>query len=488
MALVLGKEDGVWIDSPREASKQYDLFELAAFRYFARKKPIPSQTGGPCNGEDTSSSMVPSQASSSHQIVLREEGPGLNTTTEGIARNRKRKRKTRSTYTPNTKEVAAKARHEAIRPFILAAYEAFGQRLADGSLPRSWIQPASSEPEMGDEDVDFVALAGVWQADLAEIVFQDSEEHFPLFNALVRNDCASEVLAACMGHTFLLPKRSAFLLSDFSRLSPLIPATRSEGYDIILLDPPWENKSVQRQATYATLPNRNLLGLPLQKLAHSDGALVAIWVTNREKLRAFVESELLATWGLRLEATWHWLKVTPEGETISPLDLAHHRPYEVLVLARAPSEEQDVPSAEREQPSETQHVASAEREQPSEMQQAASDEREQPFGTHKMNTVESPASSQLTVTPSAPDNFVIVSVPGEHSRKPPLKCLLEKYSAKGASSRGLELFARELTAGWTSWGNEVLRFQDAKYFVAKGGRALTPDCSSNHLARPREVK
>jgi hypothetical protein len=29
-----------------------------------------------------------------------------------------------------------------------------------------------------------------------------------------------------------------------------------------------------------------------------------------------------------------------------------------------------------------------------------------------------------------------------------------------SGSLGLELFARELHAGWTSWGNEVLRFQE----------------------------
>lgn len=33
-----------------------------------------------------------------------------------------------------------------------------------------------------------------------------------------------------------------------------------------------------------------------------------------------------------------YLQVTPAGEMISPLDLAHHRPYEVLVLARAQPE------------------------------------------------------------------------------------------------------------------------------------------------------
>lgn len=259
-------------------------------------------------------------------------------------------------------------------------------------------------------------------------------------------------------------------------------------------------------------------------------------------------------------------QVTPNGEMISPLDLAHHRPYEVLVLARVPSEmeqaasekrerpseKQSVASEEREQPSETEHAASEWREQPSERQHAASeereqpserqpvaseernqpserrpvtsDDREQPFGAQDIASVShwqlpkyfetilsliltgmraycisfalrlcfldadrsihpgifgvtvtsviwrswigrlqplirgslvgyrgihllafcvgdgsvSPESApcgpdglaawmlQPTATPTAPDNFVIVSVPGEHSRKPPLKSKAQK--------------------------------------------------------------
>ena len=44
---------------------------------------------------------------------------------------------------------------------------------------------------------------------------------------------------------------------------------RDDGYGLIVLDPPWENASAARGAKYTTLPSRNLLGLPLQRLAHS---------------------------------------------------------------------------------------------------------------------------------------------------------------------------------------------------------------------------
>lgn len=34
----------------------------------------------------------------------------------------------------------------------------------------------------------------------------------------------------------------------------------------------------------------------------------------------------------------------------------------------------------------------------------------------------------------------------------------------GAEAKRLELFARSLQPGWTSWGNEVLKFQHISYF------------------------
>lgn len=57
-----------------------------------------------------------------------------------------------------------------------------------------------------------------------------------------------------------------------------------------------------------------------------------------------------------------------------------------------------------------------------------------------------------------PDGLVFCSVPcGIHSHKPPLEELLKEYIAEQA--RCLELFARSLIPGWTSYGLEVLRLQ-----------------------------
>lgn len=65
------------------------------------------------------------------------------------------------------------------------------------------------------------------------------------------------------------------------------------------------------------MPNNYFLSLPVKQLAHSGGALVALWVTNREKLRTFVENELFPKWGVKSAATIYWLKVSLYSHTIN---------------------------------------------------------------------------------------------------------------------------------------------------------------------------
>ena len=44
--------------------------------------------------------------------------------------------------------------------------------------------------------------------------------------------------------------------------------------------------------------------------------------------------------------------------------------------------------------------------------------------------------------------------------------LLLEHAPGPKPSRCIELFAREMTAGWISWGNDPLHFQESKYFLA----------------------
>ncbi|XP_053089708.1 N(6)-adenine-specific methyltransferase METTL4 isoform X2 [Pangasianodon hypophthalmus] len=159
----------------------------------------------------------------------------------------------------------------------------------------------------------------------------DSDAHLDLFSCLTENpdDCAREV--TLMGETYFLPPRSRFLLSDITCLQPLI--RNGDKYDLIVLDPPWENKSVKRSSRYSFLPSSQLKKLPVPLLS-AAGCVVVTWVTNRPRHLRFVKEELYPHWGVKLLAEWLWVKVTRKGEVVFPLDSPHKKPYEVLLLGR----------------------------------------------------------------------------------------------------------------------------------------------------------
>uniref|UniRef100_A0A453IR13 Methyltransferase n=4 Tax=Aegilops tauschii TaxID=37682 RepID=A0A453IR13_AEGTS len=169
---------------------------------------------------------------------------------------------------------------------------------------------------------NFVELGGSWRAPFYEmtICFQKplgqdeagtcdvQKRSSPLFNRVVRVEENGEAEGEFQGRLYVLPKGSCFMTTDFTHVRDLIPDNPNTGYNLIVIDPPWENGCVRQKEAYPTLPNRNLLYLPVQELAHPAGALVVLWITNREKLRRFVEEELLPSWGVKDPTEFYWLK------------------------------------------------------------------------------------------------------------------------------------------------------------------------------------
>ncbi|KAJ7338718.1 hypothetical protein JRQ81_012620 [Phrynocephalus forsythii] len=218
-----------------------------------------------------------------------------------------------------------------------------------------------------------------------------------------------------MGQKYLFPPQSAFLLSDISLMQPLLDCNKKFG--VIVIDPPWENKSVKRSKRYGYLSHWQIKQIPVPALAAPD-CLVVTWVTNRQKHLQFVKRELYPFWSVHGIVEWYWVKITRSGEFVFPLDSLHKKPYEILVLGRVQGHK-DAPLR----------------------------------------------ISEDELPPTIPDQKLIVSVPCTlHSHKPPLTEILKQYTKPGVEC--LELFARSLQPGWTSWGNEVLKFQHMDYFAA----------------------
>lgn len=78
---------------------------------------------------------------------------------------------------------------------------------------------------------------------------------------------------------------------------------------MIVMDPPWQNASVDRMSHYGTMDLYDLFKIPILHLLSKDG-VVAVWITNRAKVQKVVVEKLFPAWGLTWVAHWFWLKVT----------------------------------------------------------------------------------------------------------------------------------------------------------------------------------
>jgi len=185
-------------------------------------------------------------------------------------------------------------------------------------------------------------------------------------------------------------------------------------FNIITMDPPWPNRSARRKSSYATSYSssdiQNLLSsIPIKDHLAEEG-LVTVWVTNKPAFRDMLleEGGLFEEWGIDLMEEWVWVKVTAHGDTICALDSLWRKPYEILLVGRK-----------------------------------------------KLNRAD-----QVEVK-----RRVIVAVPDLHSRKPNLKALLEALIDNEKKYEALEIFARNLTAGWWAWGDEALKFQTDEHWI-----------------------
>ncbi|KAL6648633.1 hypothetical protein ACP70R_012857 [Stipagrostis hirtigluma subsp. patula] len=306
-----------FVDPVRLINASYQRFRVASSAYYSRRFGPSLQGGGP-------------------EIEL-----------AGERRKRKRNRKSKPREL-NAMERIAEARHQEARPLLLRAHESLrNAKGLLGYLPKMIdSEEHTLDVESGSEK-NFVELGSSWRAPFYEITlcfrkclglcneegsFHVQRTSVPLFNRIVKVEASDDVEGEFQNRCYILPRESCFLMTDFRNVRDLIPGNPNNGYNLIVIDPPWENGCVRQKDVYPTLPNRYLLYLPVQELAHPDGALLVLWITNREKLRMFVEKELFPYWGVKNSTAFYWLKVKPDGSLIGDLDLFHHRPYECLLL------------------------------------------------------------------------------------------------------------------------------------------------------------
>ncbi|WFD02944.1 hypothetical protein MOBT1_001633 [Malassezia obtusa] len=201
-----------------------------------------------------------------------------------------------------------------------------------------------------------IAAAAPERVDLARAVADAAHgAPPPLVHTLVTNAGAAGRVVTDGTHTYELPARAAFLLTDLLPATPrALPAGMDRvhelvdaagGVDVLLLDPPWPNQSAaraQRGCTsahgYGTMPDLydiwRLRPTLEPLLAHRP--LVAIWITNHPKVHRFVRHKFLRDLGVEYVGAWAWLKLAQNGEPLYTLARPRRRkPYELLVLGAA---------------------------------------------------------------------------------------------------------------------------------------------------------
>ena len=247
-------------------------------------------------------------------------------------------------------------------------------------------------------------------------------ENITVNHVLVKEDCIyfrnSEqsslgVFLGTNNQKTITPPKSTLLQGDITQTLDVFKSSAPK-FNLIVLDPPWPNRSARRKQSYTisygTSEIRALLSsIPFYDHLVDDG-LIAVWVTNKPAFREMIVGQegLFAEWGVQLIEEWIWLKVTSKGELICAMDSTWRKPYEILLVGQRCEEILDEQVKRR----------------------------------------------------------VIVGVPDLHSRKPNLKTLFEGIMGNEEGRyEALEIFARNLTAGWWSWGNEVLKFQMEEHWA-----------------------
>ncbi|KAJ5894506.1 hypothetical protein N7495_006197 [Penicillium taxi] len=374
--------------------------------------------------------------------------------------------------------------HEFIQPIVQTSLEAIraGYQV-DGSRPwcldrhvpaddKRLPKDKSRKRKATDYDQDDESIPSI--STKRPLILSSTSNTFDSISDLsgmVKNtasECASVKLSKESTAEYLIPPLSTFVLctlplSEPEHLEEPIPGLPAQQkFNLLLFDPPWPNRSVRRSRDYQThmYYDMNSLTQRLQDILQvhaydpntieqsltpttmhstsSQNSIAAIWITNSEKARKAAYAALLNS-GFRISEEWIWIKVTTSGEPISPLNGLWKKPYEILVIGQRGTEK--------------------------EKYQAVSEG-------------DSLETDLLGVDPGSITRRVIAGVPDLHSRKPNLRWLFEQLFFAETESKiecspvnlassysALEVFARNLTAGWYACGNEVLKFNARECWV-----------------------
>ncbi|CAI7565942.1 unnamed protein product [Penicillium manginii] len=388
--------------------------------------------------------------------------------------------------------------HAAISPIVQHALGIIREQLVPPRAEKHWCLPRHVEEDTPSVSVkadsgtcDSTSASTSKKRPRADSVHQDDLGHW---NKLCdTSSLDGDETGVSASTEYIIPPKSNFIIGNLPLSTPTecvqplgaIPGMpEDQKFNLLLFDPPWPNKSVRRSRHYQTHPyaEMDILTQRLADILHAHAyqaispptitqepsstqlqnrdSIAAIWITNSEKARRAAYS-ILSTSGFHVSEEWIWIKVTARGEPICPVDALWRKPYEILVIGRRDNNVTNQFSISPSHPSSASNNMYAD-------------------GGASFGTNSEPDFQTLSPTGKNITRRVIAAVPDIHSRKPNLRELFERIFFHGMvsspSSQGqdsarvwpytaLEVFARNLTAGWWACGNEVLKFNDTKCWV-----------------------
>lgn len=311
--------------------------------------------------------------------------------------------------------------HSKIQDLIQNALILIKDALIQGE--KSWCLPRPLRTESVPKYPSITPSSDPLTPESPAVILSEVSNHFPSIDALagslVSNPSIDAVRLVIGETAYTIPPRSRFLISNLALplpfhyflSNPLSPRI----FDVILMDPPWPNRSVRHSAAYKMeYDYKELFSIVLatvQNHVQENGA-VAVWVTNKSAIRRTVNTSMWET-GYDFAEEWVWAKITDQGEPVSALNGIWRRPYESLLIFRKRKD---------------------------------------------------PKDPRPNIWAMSMPRRIIASVPAHHSQKPCLKEMIGSLAPDPEHYSVLEIFARNLTAGWCSVGDQVLKFNCESYW------------------------
>ncbi|CEP17883.1 hypothetical protein [Parasitella parasitica] len=279
--------------------------------------------------------------------VRKEEQP-----VDAPAAKRRKKNKSKN---PSNADFNTEKRHQELRPLLISCLE---------QLPNVWpiawkmkATPTAATITENAQAIDFPSIQQMVETAQNKFSLKACEDDdvnvpefefvlpvtkeldiFSVFNVVCMNKSLTDVklLQLTPSATYLIPPKSSFLMGSMQNSLDQLGAyvRKVGGADLIVMDPPWPNKSVQRSSHYNTQDIYNLYSIPMKTLMSDKDTIVAIWVTNKPKFRNFITKKLFPSWKFECVAEWIWLKMTTQAECVFPIDSEHKKPYEQLIIGR----------------------------------------------------------------------------------------------------------------------------------------------------------